>query len=129
MWGLASWGGRRAHDERAPRPPRLSSLNLTLSHLNLRAAASLRNPTPTTNPHPPHPTWPAPPPCPCSNLASDDGMQQMQYLLSGMFGRACKSLGSPSGHGSLADEVGDLRRALTDKLAGVRAVLPRCMRH
>ncbi len=45
-------------------------------------------------------------------------MQQMQYLLSGMFGRACKSLGSPAGHGNLVEEVGDLRRALTDKLAG-----------
>lgn len=58
---------------------------------------------------------------PCSNLASDDGMQQMQYLLSGMFGRACKSLGSPAGQGSLVEEVGDLRRALTDKLAGAGA--------
>lgn len=25
-------------------------------------------------------------------LANDNGMQQMQYLLSGMFGRACKAL-------------------------------------
>ncbi|KAL4443602.1 hypothetical protein ABPG75_011339 [Micractinium tetrahymenae] len=58
-----------------------------------------------------------------SNLASDDGMQQMQYLLSGMFGRACKSLGSPAGHGSLVEEVRDLRRALTDKLAGIYATM------
>jgi hypothetical protein len=42
----------------------------------------------------------------------------MQYLLNGMFGRACKSLGNASALGELAAEVGDVRRALTDKLGG-----------
>jgi hypothetical protein len=45
----------------------------------------------------------------------------MQYLLGGMFGRACKSLGSAEELGKVAAEVGDLREALTDKLAGLLA--------
>ena len=53
-----------------------------------------------------------------SNLASDDGLQQMQYLLSGMFGRACKSLGDRGELAKVAGEVGALRAALVDKLAG-----------
>ena len=53
----------------------------------------------------------------------------MQYLLNGMFGRACKSLGNAAALGELAAEVGDVRRALTDKLAGASAsrfLLPSC---
>lgn len=45
-------------------------------------------------------------------------MQQMQYLLSGMFGRACKLIGDGAGTAELAREVGDVRQALVDKLAG-----------
>ncbi|PSC72582.1 ATPase associated with various cellular activities AAA_5 [Micractinium conductrix] len=58
-----------------------------------------------------------------SNLASNDGMAQMQYLLNGMFGRACKAIGNPAALDSLAGEVGDLRRALTDKLSGIYATM------
>ena len=52
-------------------------------------------------------------------LAADDGLQQMQYLLSGMFGRACKSLADAPAVAALAEEVGALRGALEEKLAGV----------
>lgn len=62
-------------------------------------------------------------PCPaiCSNLASDDGMQQLQYILNGMFGRACKNLGNPEAIGQLLKEVGDVRDTLVHKLAGEAA--------
>ena len=69
-------------------------------------------------------TAPLPLPLPCSirsNLASDDGLQQMHYLLSGMFGRACQNLGNDGNIAELAQEVGDVRQALTDKLAGTAA--------
>ena len=42
----------------------------------------------------------------------------MQYLLNGMFGRACKNLGNAGATAELAAEVGDVRQALVDKLAG-----------
>ena len=45
----------------------------------------------------------------------------MQYLLAGMFGRACRALGNPAALGEVAGEVGALRGALQDKLAGVCA--------
>jgi MoxR-like ATPase len=50
-------------------------------------------------------------------LASDDGLEQVQYLLSGLFGRACKSLGDASAGEALADEAAALRGALCDRLA------------
>jgi MoxR-like ATPase len=56
-----------------------------------------------------------------TSLASDDGMQQMQYLLSGLFGRACKGLGDPAAVASLAQEVGSLRETLTARLGDVYA--------
>ena len=54
-----------------------------------------------------------------TSLASDDGLKQMQYLLSGMFGRACKALGKPEEVAGVAEELGQLREALTEKLVGV----------
>ena len=52
-------------------------------------------------------------------MTQDDGMQQMQYLLSGMFGRACKSLNKPDSISSVAEEVGQLRETLEEKLKGI----------
>ena len=54
-------------------------------------------------------------------LAADDGMQQMQYLLSGLFGRACKVLGDADAVAVLAGEVGQLRETLASKLSSVYA--------
>ena len=54
-------------------------------------------------------------------LASDDGMQQMQYLLAGLFGRACRGLGDPQSVKGLAEEVGQLRETLSNKLSAVYA--------
>lgn len=54
-----------------------------------------------------------------NSLASDDGMQQMQYLLSGMFGRACKSLNDAEAVKVLIEEIGQLKATLGDKLAAV----------
>lgn len=54
-------------------------------------------------------------------LAADDGMQQMQYLLAGMFGRACKSLNDPAAVEVVAEEVAQLRDTLTEKLTDVYA--------
>ncbi|KAH7616468.1 hypothetical protein Ndes2526B_g08560 [Nannochloris sp. 'desiccata'] len=54
-------------------------------------------------------------------LAADDGMQQMQYLLSGLFGRACRGLGDPATVASLAEEAGQLRETLVNKLQAVYA--------
>jgi MoxR-like ATPase len=56
-----------------------------------------------------------------TSLAADDGMQQMQYLLSGLFGRACRGLGDPATVTSLAEEVGQLRETLVTKLQAVYA--------
>ncbi|KAI8106560.1 hypothetical protein M9435_001103 [Picochlorum sp. BPE23] len=52
-------------------------------------------------------------------LTQDDGMQQMQYLLSGMFGRACKSLNKPDQVAGVVDEVKQLRQTLEDKLMDI----------
>lgn len=61
-----------------------------------------------------------------SNLASDDGLQQLQYILNGMFGRACKNLGNPDATALLAKEVGDVRETLVNKLAGEPPPALRC---
>lgn len=52
-------------------------------------------------------------------LTQDEGMQQMQYLLSGMFGRACKSLNKPDQIAKVAHEVAQLRETLEDKLKDI----------
>lgn len=52
-------------------------------------------------------------------LTQDEGMQQMQYLLSGMFGRACKSLNNPEQVANVTREVGQLRETLEDKLKDI----------
>jgi MoxR-like ATPase len=54
-------------------------------------------------------------------LASDDGTSQSQYLLSSMFGRACRALEDPAAWQGLADEVGDLRASLEAKLTELHA--------
>jgi MoxR-like ATPase len=54
-----------------------------------------------------------------TSMAADDGLQQVQYLLAGMFGRACRSLGNERSMRSLADEVAQLRETLVAKLAAV----------
>lgn len=56
-------------------------------------------------------------------LAADDGMKQMDYLLSGMFGRACKSLSNEEECGKIRAEVAQLREVLSDKLAEVAGSL------
>jgi MoxR-like ATPase len=66
-------------------------------------------------------------------LAADDGVRQVQYLMSGVFSRACKALGGaldPSaaggGDGALAEiagEAGALRELLADRLAQVTIAL------
>ena len=52
-------------------------------------------------------------------LTQDEGMQQLQYLLSGMFGRACKSLNDPDKAAEVARDVVQLRKTLEDKLADI----------
>lgn len=66
----------------------------------------------------PPPGFCPPLPPPRSNLASDDGLQQLQFILNGMFGRACKNLGNPEATAMLVKEVGDVRDTLISKLAG-----------
>lgn len=56
-----------------------------------------------------------------TSLASDDGLQQMQYLLSGMFGRACKALGKSDEMFIVATELSQLKEALSEKLTGIYA--------
>ena len=56
-----------------------------------------------------------------NKLVADDGLQQMQFLLSGLFGRACKGLGDGVALAALAEEVGQLRETLTTKLSTVYA--------
>ncbi|KAI7840670.1 hypothetical protein COHA_005592 [Chlorella ohadii] len=58
-----------------------------------------------------------------NNLASDDGLQQLQFILNGMFGRACKNLGNPEATAMLVKEVGDVRETLVNKLAGVYSAM------
>ena len=78
-------------------------------------------PVPLAASHPrlPHPTR-------RSNLASDDGLQQLQFILNGMFGRACKNLGNAEATAMLVSEVGDVRDTLVNKLAGGCCAAPRC---
>jgi len=52
-------------------------------------------------------------------LTQDDGMQQLQYLLSGMFGRACKSLNDPEKAAEVTKDVQQLRKTLEDKLGDI----------
>jgi MoxR-like ATPase len=66
-------------------------------------------------------------------LAADDGVRQVQYLMSGVFSRACKALGGALDVGSgggrnsalaeIADEAGALRELLADRLAQVTIAL------
>lgn len=61
-----------------------------------------------------------------AQLAVDDGMKQVSYLLSGLFARACKSLGSAAAAdsvGAILEEVRQLRGLLTGKLAQINANL------
>ncbi|PRW56633.1 ATPase associated with various cellular activities AAA_5 isoform A [Chlorella sorokiniana] len=58
-----------------------------------------------------------------NNLASDDGLQQLQFILNGMFGRACKNLGNAEATAMLVSEVGDVRDTLVNKLAGVYSAM------
>ena len=52
-------------------------------------------------------------------LTQDEGMQQLQYLLSGMFGRACKSLNNPEQASAVARDVQQLRLTLEEKLVDI----------
>ncbi|KAI8473934.1 MAG: AAA domain-containing protein [Monoraphidium minutum] len=55
-----------------------------------------------------------------AQLAVDDGMKQVDYLLSGIFSRACKALGGSSERvDEIAREAGQLRGLLADKLLQV----------
>lgn len=56
-----------------------------------------------------------------SQLAVDDGIKQVQYLLAGMFGRACRVGAGAGGEegAELRQEVGSLRELLTAKLSHV----------
>lgn len=49
-------------------------------------------------------------------LASNDGLSQSEYLLSGMFGRACRSLDKPEAVKELLVEVAALKDLLVDRL-------------
>mmetsp|Transcript_21554 Transcript_21554/g.59746 ORF Transcript_21554/g.59746 Transcript_21554/m.59746 type:complete len:571 (+) Transcript_21554:16-1728(+) len=50
-----------------------------------------------------------------SQLSVDDGLKQVQYLLSGLFSRACRSLGNPDKVNELQEEVNSLRGVLVEK--------------
>jgi len=50
-----------------------------------------------------------------SQLSVDDGLKQVQYLLSGLFSRACRSLGNPEKVAELQGEVTQLRDVLMEK--------------
>lgn len=52
-------------------------------------------------------------------LSVDDGLKQIQYLLSGLFSRACRSLGNAEKVVELSAEVGSLRQVLADKYVQV----------
>jgi len=52
-------------------------------------------------------------------LAVDDGLKQVQYLLSGMFGRACRASGNEAETKKLQAELARLREVLCDKLAEI----------
>merc|ERR1719253_1892875 len=49
-------------------------------------------------------------------LAQDRGTEQVQYLLAGLFGRACRADGDPEECRALAAEASSLRKVLTTQL-------------
>jgi len=49
-------------------------------------------------------------------LAQDRGVEQVQYLLAGLFGRACRADGDPEECRALAAEASSLRKVLTTQL-------------
>uniref|UniRef100_A0A061S138 MoxR-like ATPase n=1 Tax=Tetraselmis sp. GSL018 TaxID=582737 RepID=A0A061S138_9CHLO len=56
-------------------------------------------------------------------LAIDDGIKQVQYLLSGMFGRACRASGKEEEAKKVQAELGKLREVLCGKLAEINGSL------
>lgn len=73
-----------------------------------------------------HVLWAAPETAPkiadwlLAQLAADDGMRQVDYLLSGIFSRACKALGGASERADeIAAEAAQLRGLLSEKLLTV----------
>ena len=50
-----------------------------------------------------------------SQLSVDDGLKQVEYLLSGLFSRACRGLGSPDKLEEVSKEILQLRQVLVDK--------------
>ncbi|KAG2429170.1 hypothetical protein HYH02_014105 [Chlamydomonas schloesseri] len=50
-----------------------------------------------------------------AQLSIDDGLKQVQYLLSGLFSRACRSLGNPEKVADILHEVSSLKEVLSDK--------------
>ncbi|KAK9868735.1 hypothetical protein WJX84_010577 [Apatococcus fuscideae] len=54
-----------------------------------------------------------------SQLASDDGLQQANYIFSGLFQRACQKLSDDRAQHDLADELGGLKGALMERLSGI----------
>ncbi|WIA32331.1 hypothetical protein OEZ86_003170 [Tetradesmus obliquus] len=59
-----------------------------------------------------------------AQLAVDDGMKQVTYLLKGLFGRACRSLGGVTEPiGAIREECGQLRGLLAAKLTQINTNL------
>ena len=53
-------------------------------------------------------------------LAQDRGVEQVQYLLAGLFGRACRADGDPEECRALAAEASSLREVLTTQMRSPR---------
>ncbi|GAX74687.1 hypothetical protein CEUSTIGMA_g2135.t1 [Chlamydomonas eustigma] len=58
-----------------------------------------------------------------SQLSSDDGTKQVSYLMSGLFSRACRSLGNPEKLGELKNEAASLRSVLVERYRLVAVTL------
>ncbi|KAK9827021.1 hypothetical protein WJX74_003724 [Apatococcus lobatus] len=58
-----------------------------------------------------------------SQLAADDGLQQANYIFSGLFQRACQKLSDKRVQHDLAEELGGLKSALMERLEGIAGSL------
>jgi MoxR-like ATPase len=58
-----------------------------------------------------------------SQLSADDGTKQVSYLLSGLFSRACRSLGNPDKLAEITAEAASLRELLVQRYSSVALTL------
>ncbi|KAG1673006.1 hypothetical protein FOA52_005936 [Chlamydomonas sp. UWO 241] len=58
-----------------------------------------------------------------SQLSADDGTKQVSYLLSGLFSRACRSLGNPDKLAEITAEAANLRELLVARYRSVALTL------